>query len=77
MTDLQAAYAALEPIERADVARMNHLGDRGTFVEVLCIITAGSGAVKQSLLNVVVRETTRGRRGVLAGAIGPEFYDAD
>ncbi len=77
LADLKAAYADHEPIGQVRVSRMNHLNDPGTFVEVFCVVKVKDGTVKHSLLNVDVRETTAGRLGVVAGAIGPEFYEAD
>jgi hypothetical protein len=56
---------------------MNHLEDPGTFVEVFCVLKLKDGATRHSLLNVDLRETAGGRIGVVAGAIGPEFYEAD
>lgn len=77
LADLQAAYADHKPIGQVSVSRMNHLNDPGTFVEVFCVVKVKDGTVKHSLLNVDVRETATGRMGVVAGAIGLEFHDAE
>jgi len=74
LTDLQTACSANQPFGRVSVTTMNHLGDPGTFVEVFCTVETKDGA-KQCLLNVAIQETSAGRMGVVAGAIGPEFHD--
>jgi len=70
LADLQVVYAAHEPIEQVSISRMNHLNDPGTFVEVFCVLRMKDGSTHHSLLNVAVR----GKIGVVAGSIGPEFY---
>ena len=75
--ELAALYAANPPAELVAIPRMNHLQDPGTFVEVFCVVRLKDGATRHSLLNVDLRETAGGRIGVVAGTVGPEFYEAD
>lgn len=72
LTDLQNACATNGPIGKVSITSLNHLGDPGTFVEVFCTVETKDGE-KQALLNVAIQ----GTRGVVAGAIGPEFQAAD
>ena len=77
LADLQAVYAAYGSIEQASISRMNHLNDPGTFVEVFCILRMKDGSTHYSLLNVALQDTPAGRIGVVAGSVGPEFYDVE
>jgi hypothetical protein len=74
LTDLQATYAGYGPIEQVSISKMNHLNDPGTFAEAFCVVKLKDGSTQHSLLNVALQNTPTGRIGVIAGAIGPEFY---
>lgn len=72
LTDLQNACSANEPIGKVSVTSLNHLGDPGTLAEVFCTVETKDGE-KQALLNVAIQSG----KGVVAGAIGPEFQAVD
>jgi len=75
--ELAALYAANPPTELVAIPTINHLNDPGTFVEVCCVVRFKDGATRRSLLNVDLKETAGGRIGVVAGTIGPDFYEAN
>jgi hypothetical protein len=56
---------------------MNHVEDPGTLVEVTTVIKLKDGTTHKSLLNVDLRDTAAGRVGVIAGTLGPEFYESN
>lgn len=68
-----AAYEKNKPESLVNISGMNHLNDPGTFAEVTCIIKTNEGKTAESVLNVEVRQTTRGKIGVVAGVKGSEL----
>ncbi len=74
---LKSLYQQNEPLEFSAVSGMNHLDDPGTFAEITCLVKIKDGATKKSVLNVELRQTPRGRIGVLAGSLGSELTEAN
>jgi len=72
---LQTLYEKNEPAQLINITGMNHLNDPGTFAEAFYEIRLKNGEIKQGILNVEVRQTSRGRLAVIAGSVGPEFND--
>lgn len=77
LSELQTAYGTDIPAKRVRVRNLNHLGDPGTFVEALCLVTTQRGAERESLMNVHFADGPNGRIGVVAGVLGAELRDAD
>jgi outer membrane lipoprotein-sorting protein len=75
--ELAALYTSNPPMELVSIAGMNHLQDPGTFVEVATVTKLTDGTTRKSLLNVDLSDTTAGRIGVVAGTLGPEFYEGN
>lgn len=70
---LSAIYEQNRPVMLMHISDMNHLNDPGTFAEVTCILTTQEGKTAQSILNIDIRQTDRGKFGVVAGSLGPEL----
>jgi hypothetical protein len=70
---LSAFYQENQPAALTNIASMNHLDDPGTFAEVTCILQTRDGKTAQSILNIEMRQTSRGKIGVVAGVAGPEL----
>ena len=73
---LQAAYGTDIPATRVSVENLNHLGDPGTFVEALCLVTTPDGTERESLMNIHLTNGPDGQIGVVAGVLGAELRDA-
>ncbi len=70
---LSACYQENQPAALTKIASMNHLDDPGTFAEVTCLLQTRDGKTAQSILNIEIRQTGRGKIGVVAGVAGPEL----
>jgi hypothetical protein len=75
--ELSTLYTGNPPVELLGIPRMNHVEDPGTLVEVTTVIKLKDGTTHKSLLNVDLRDTAAGRVGVIAGTLGPEFYESN
>ncbi len=70
---LSVSYETNKPVMLMNIPDMNHLNDPGTFAEVTCILTTQEGKTAKSTLNIEIRQTNRGKIGVVAGVVGPEL----
>jgi hypothetical protein len=70
-----ALYTSNPPTELVAIPAMDHLEDPGTFADVTTVIKLKDGTTRNTLLNVDIGDTAAGRIGVIAGTIGPEFYE--
>jgi hypothetical protein len=77
LEQLQALYNEQQPAELSNIEGMNHLNDPGTLAEVTCRLKMKDGTTKQSVLNVEIRQTTRGRIGAIAGSIMGELTEIE
>jgi len=75
LDNLLDQYNENKPAQLINITGMNHLNDPGTFAEVFYEIRIKNGEIKQGILNVEVRQTSKGRLAVIAGSVGPEFND--
>jgi len=74
---LRSLYNENQPVELLNIAGMNHLDDPGTFAEVTCVVKMKDDTTKQCVLNVDIKQTPRGRIGVIAGSIRGELTETD
>jgi len=77
LEQLRALYSQHQPVELLNIVGMNHLNDPGTFAEVTCRLKMKDGTTRQSVLNVEIRQTPRGRTGVIAGSIMGELTEIE
>jgi hypothetical protein len=70
---LSAIYDKDRPVMLMHIPQVNHLDDPGAFAEVTCILTTKEGKTAKSILNVDIRQTSRGKIGVVAGTLGSEL----
>lgn len=75
LEQLRALYSEHQPVEFLNIADINHLNDPATFAEVTCQLKMKDGTTWQSILNVEIRQTSRGRIGAIAGSIMGELTD--
>jgi hypothetical protein len=77
LSKLRAAYLQNEPVELVSIPKMGHLSDPGAIAEVTCAVRLKDGTIGHSLLNVDIQKTPSGPIGVIAGSIGPEFFNPE